>query len=302
MTTKTEEYCEIIRQHARPLEPVATGETAQLDPIEGIRAVLFDVYGTLFISGCGDIGTTSNDISSNAFGNSLRACGVTFQGEEDMAFELMRQAIKTSHENSLANGIDSPEVDIVQIWQELLPVLEANGMVEKSPPTEFDYQKLAIEYEVRQNPVWPMPNVQECLEQLREAGLVLGIISNAQFFTPLLFDSLLGHCVDAFEFQDDLQFYSYKYGRGKPSLFKFELARDALAARGLQPKEVLYVGNDMLNDVYPAHMIGFKTALFAGDVRSLRRREEDPRVEDLTPDLIITDLAELTHCVVINRV
>jgi len=40
-----------------------------------------------------------------------------------------------------------------------------------------------------------------------------------------------------------------------------------------------------------------KTALFAGDSRSLKWRKDDARTKDLTPDLIITELRQLPECV-----
>ena len=52
-----------------------------------------------------------------------------------------------------------------------------------------------------------------------------------------------------------------------------ELRVGALGKNGVAPGEVLYVGNDMLNDVYAAGQVGFRTALFAGDQRSLRMRQ-----------------------------
>ena len=62
---------------------------------------------------------------------------------------------------------------------------------------------------------------------------------------------------------------------------------------GISPEETLYVGNDKLNDIWPAAQLGLKTALFAGDQRSLRLREDDTRCSDLEPDLIITKLSQL---------
>ena len=56
---------------------------------------------------------------------------------------------------------------------------------------------------------------------------------------------------------------------------------------------VLYVGNDMLNDIYPAAKAGFKTALFAGDSRSLRLRKDKPKCKYLSADIVITDLIQL---------
>ena len=76
----------------------------------------------------------------------------------------------------------------------------------------------------------------------------------------------------------------------------FERAADSLAARGIVGDEVLYVGNDMLNDVMPAASVGFRTALCAGDARSLRLREGDERIMGVSPDLVLSDLAQLDEC------
>ena len=45
----------------------------------------------------------------------------------------------------------------------------------------------------------------------------------------------------------------------------------------------------------PADAVGFQTALFAGDRRSLRLRTEDRRCLDLRPDLVLTDLGQLNQ-------
>ena len=70
-----------------------------------------------------------------------------------------------------------------------------------------------------------------------------------------------------------------------------------LKAKGIQPVSVLYLGNDMLNDIYPARTVGFQTALFAGDRRSLRLRKDDPRCAALSPDLVVTDLGQLPQLI-----
>jgi putative hydrolase of the HAD superfamily len=73
------------------------------------------------------------------------------------------------------------------------------------------------------------------------------------------------------------------------------MAAEKLHLKGIQPAAVLFVGNDMLNDIYPASAIGFQTALFAGDRRSLRLRTDDPRCADLSPELVLTDLGQLSQ-------
>ena len=120
-----------------------------------------------------------------------------------------------------------------------------------------------------------------------------GIISNAQFYTPFLFKWFLNSEIKELGFDPGLLFYSYQYEVAKPSPALFNMAAEKLYSKGIQPGSVLFVGNDMLNDIYPAHAIGFQTALFAGDRRSLRLRADDSRCADLKPDLVLTDLEQL---------
>ena len=83
---------------------------------------------------------------------------------------------------------------------------------------------------------------------------------------------------------------------GKPSTALYKEIAQTIATQDLSPAEVLFVGNDMRNDIWPASQVGMKTALFAGDQRSLRLREDDPRVSDTVPDIVITELSQLLDC------
>jgi putative hydrolase of the HAD superfamily len=186
-------------------------------------------------------------------------------------------------------------VDIVQVWSNCLDRLNAEGLVE-GDAAQVDVRALAVQYEVRANPTWPMPGLQACLAELQRRGLALGIISNAQFYTLELFPALLGQSLEQLGFDEDLQFYSYRHGQAKPGLPLYQMAADAVTGRGLRPGEVLYIGNDMLNDIWGASRVGFRTALFAGDARSLRWREGDERVAGVQPDLVITQLQQAVAC------
>ncbi|MBW1837880.1 MAG: HAD family hydrolase [Deltaproteobacteria bacterium] len=162
----------------------------------------------------------------------------------------------------------------------------------------------ALEFELIVNPVYPMPHLAALLSGCRERKLWMGMISNAQFYTPYLFQwfldanhEALGFCTDlvffSYQFGTDLVFFSYQFGYAKPSPFLFNLAALKLKEKGIMEHAVLYVGNDMLNDIYPATVTGFKTALFAGDSRSLRLRKDEPKCKHLSADIVITDLIQL---------
>ena len=55
---------DIFRRHARPLEPIAADAAWLLPRLEGVRAVMFDIYGTLLISASGEVGTVRAAVES----------------------------------------------------------------------------------------------------------------------------------------------------------------------------------------------------------------------------------------------
>jgi putative hydrolase of the HAD superfamily len=285
----TSQYIEIIRRHSQPRTPRETDALADVQTLPDIKAVYFDIYGTLLMSGCGDIGVVAESPTERAFHDALAACGVTV----DASDTLLRQAIERYHTVAKGQGTAYPEVVIEEIWADVLAQLPLADDLRAG----VDLARLAIEYEVRANPVWPMPNLRECLQQLQASGCRLGIISNAQFFTPLLFPAVVGKSLEELGFASDWCFYSYAMRRAKPDTYLYEQAALAAQKAGISPGEVLYIGNDMRNDIAPAQAIGFRTALFAGDATSLRYREGDPLVRGVRPDRVVTDLADLPRCI-----
>lgn len=287
----------LIRQSSRSLEPLPTGSQACLRPLHEIEAVLLDVYGTLFISSSGDIGNCDN--ASNApsfFSKALLDVGLDLLTDESEGEACFRRAIEASHRQSRHHGIEYPEVDIVEVWRATLLALQQRGQL-AGTIEKIDLAVLSLRYEIATNAVWPMPGVVACLAELANRGIQLGLISNAQWFTPLLFPALLGADLDALGISADMQFWSWRTGWAKPGEHLYRLAADTLRQRGITPDRVLHVGNDMLNDVLPAASIGMRTALFAGDRRSLRLREGDARVASVTPDVVLLHLRDLLSCV-----
>jgi putative hydrolase of the HAD superfamily len=172
--------------------------------------------------------------------------------------ELLDTAIRSAQARMRATGIDYPEVRIEAIWR---------GIVTHSL-TE-DLRELIVEYELANSPAWPMPGARRLLAALARQGVVLGIVSNAQFYTPLFFDALFGRSLEAAGFSPDLCLYSFQHGEAKPSQRLFGLIANRLRARGIRKREVLFIGNDPLNDMVPAARCGFMTALAAIDRRTL---------------------------------
>ncbi|MEC8337054.1 MAG: HAD family hydrolase [Planctomycetota bacterium] len=324
-------YLRIIKKFSQPQTPLPTDMVSRLRCLKEVKAVFFDIYGTLFISCSGDIGvplpgvgrtstagpyqeTPKNHLAGvlgkrffELFSEGLnescsplaeRLVGLQTQTEDtyplcgELLMESFRSQVKKVHQIRKQEGFPWPEVDVRHIWQSLLGEshIAANGH-------DRLIDQWAIEYEVRINPVWPMPNANDCIDQLGSAKLTLGIISNAQFYTPLLFPALLDKQLEDLEIASEMQYYSYRCGRAKPDPWMYQRASEALAQIGIIPSQTLYVGNDMRNDILPASQIGFRTALVATDRRSLRLREGDPGIAHVTPDLVVTNLSDLVDCV-----
>jgi len=206
--------------------------------------------------------------------------------------ELFHSIIRQEHSRQIERGIQYPEVEIRKVWKEVLGALNNEGLYSGAITAE-SIERISVEYECLINPVWPMPGLKDILEKLAER-LHLGIMSNAQFYTPLLFPSLLGRTHTQLGFKEDLCFWSYRRLQAKPSAALYTALKNSLEkSYNILPAETLYVGNDLLNDILPAAELGFKTALFAGDSRSLNLREGDPRTINTEADIIITSLAQL---------
>ena len=285
---------ECIRQLSQPLLPQPTGYATRMTALTDIRAVIFDIYGTLLVSGTGDVGPASGEENELALRAALSAAGLPVEqiDRNTRSGRILIEAIRRAQAVRREQGIEFPEVDIIAVWRQVLVELGKHGLRTQADAAQV--RRLAIEYECRVNPVWPMPGLRTMLASLRATGRHLGIVSNAQFYTPLMFRALLDTGPGDLGFDPRLCAWSWKALQGKPSRGLFQQVLTALAMRyDVAPEQTLYVGNDMLKDIWPAAGLGCKTALFAGDRRSLRLRQDDERCQGLQPDLVIDHLSQL---------
>ncbi len=54
---ESSDWVNAVLKHRQPLEPLETDVVAELQSLPAVRAVVFDIYGTLVISGSGDVGS-----------------------------------------------------------------------------------------------------------------------------------------------------------------------------------------------------------------------------------------------------
>ena len=272
---------ETALNYISPLSPVPTLLTPSGKIEHKIRCFMFDIYGTLFISGAGDISISQKKPGKmQGLDKLLKKFGID-KTPKALCKDLFRE-IEKRHAKSRSKGVDCPEVEIDRVWMNVF------GKGKHEEVREF-----AELFELIVNPVYPMPGLRELLEVCQDSGILMGIISNAQFYTPCLFNYFFDSAPEDMGFHPNLTIYSYKFGCAKPSLQLFQTAAARLQNMGIAADSVLYVGNDMLNDIMPAQKTGFKTALFAGDKRSLRLRKNEAMCKNIKADIVITELAQL---------
>ncbi|MFO7731634.1 MAG: HAD family hydrolase [Spirochaetia bacterium] len=306
LTQNLQEWKSLIQSRSRPLTPFSTETAPRLSLITNIKAVVYDIYGTLLISGSGEVGSLTNDKNYGElnFFNAFQRAGIipslspaVFNG---ICSKLYKEAIQNRHRELKAQGIDYPEVDILEIWQSVMKSLYHDKIISHSL-SAYNIILIALEYELSANPTWPMTNACSTLATLFRHNYIMGIVSNAQFYTPLILDSLCEPSLASLGIAEEARVWSYKLGYAKPSTRLFtSLLEHFDYSFGIQPVEILYVGNDMLNDIYTASAVGCRTALFAGDQRSLRVRRENSLVQSLQADAIITDIAQLPQILGLN--
>jgi len=277
----------------RPLQPEPTGVIARNFPLPGIKAVLFDVYGTMVISASGE-GTCLEGRHDVRVHQALESAGFRCEvAAGRRVMERLRQVMECEARQIKQQGTEYPEIDIRDIWKSVVRDLVAEGLV-KGRVNRASIERLAVEYECRVNPVWPMPELEATITALHQAGLKIGIVSNAQFYTPLVLEAFPETGWSAGYIDPHCCVWSFKLKEAKPSVRLVWQALEVLAVRyHIDSRETIVVGNDMLNDILPAVQSGCKAALFAGDRRSYNPRPTDSRCVSLQPDLVLTRMSQL---------
>lgn len=290
-----EELSDRIRELTHPISSRKIGHKTKLQTLEDIRCVAFDFYGTMFISGAGDIGIDEDQKDNQVhFDEALESAGFTIRDKEagEKGISLFDENVEAYVAEANDRGIDYPEPDVREIWVDVLRSLIEEDYISGNL-TEQTAKHFGIEFEFRINKIWPVPDLEEVLQTLIDHDISLGIISNSQFYTPIAFEAFLGDSPQSFGFNENLLIWSFKTGRKKPSPHFYQHFVHAAVKEDIKPQEVLYVGNDIRKDIEPAKALGLKTALFVGDKRSIRHDEEDLNEKRFYPDLIINDLHQI---------
>jgi putative hydrolase of the HAD superfamily len=287
----------IILSLSHSLEEIPTGVKPKLKKLSDIRAVTFDIYGTLLISNVGSNSMSDTSVENDeAIGEALIASDFEVLEPEVKLSEQYVECIRVHYEIRRSEGILYPEINIFDVWQDYLNELFAQGVID-GDLTERSIKRVILNHEFRVNPVWPRKGTLEFLRLLQDSDICSGIISTAQFYTKLAMETLYQNSLDTLGFKKPICIWSFEHWHVKPSDVLFDACTAGLNSLGIEPNEVLYIGNDMRNDIVPAHKFGFKTALFAGDKKSYNVTSIESDIDACKPAIIFTEFPQLRDCI-----
>ncbi len=308
-----------LAEYARQLhENEAVIANRQLEPVQypsdtsklwDIRAVICDVYGTIL--DYWRSGFKEKESRAKTLLQSFRIVADRFgmtsfltklnpsDSPEKTLNDFYNGLIALNHEKCAKKGTAFPEVKIEEIWGLILMMLKRHGYRSSDfcdiPENELS-RYIAFTYNFYSLGRQLYPGVVESLESLKRSNIVIGIVSNAQFYTPidltLLMREQSNQKIDDFTeiFDPDLTFFSYEYRVAKPNQLLFRKLYDALYEYHILPEQTLFLGNDLLVDIQPAKEAGMKTAFFTGDRETTFLQSLEGKV---IPDLTFQSWSDL---------
>ena len=295
--------------HAYDRELVPARCEARGENLHDIRAVIFDVYGTLvnyWRPGLHEAEERPHFLQAACREVADRFSFTDYLIEMDpeaapekTLYDLYCGLIALSHEKAAKKGVLHPEVKTEAIWNMIVLMLKRRGYDPGKTGISIDGDMgryIGYAYNFFSLGRGLYPGVVQSIEKLRKNNMSLGIVSNAQFYSPIdltLFirDQSGGRIDDINElFDPDLCFYSYEYSTAKPDSLLFQKLYDTLYEYQILPSQTVYVGNDLLIDIEPARKAGMKTALFAGDSQSAYLHGKE---NEIIPDITFTAWEEL---------
>ena len=272
-----------VREPPLQRDPIPLHVFPHFQNKKNLPIVLWDVYGTLLVPEVGDLEQRlAHRQTPEPFLETLAAGGFDASDISTNPVDVFEALIHEDHREAKSRGIHQPEVEIETVWQRL---------VERVLPGKWSSldqaRYMAAYYELSTNRVYLKPGIRQVLEILNSQGLIQGILSNSQFYTPEILKYYLGESFESI-FHPKLLFWSYQLKAAKPDPRPFEQALNILQELKMDSHPVIMVGDNYKNDILPAIERGWKTVL-------LTEEEKAFESEDKKPDLVCEELVDLVE-------
>jgi FMN phosphatase YigB (HAD superfamily) len=295
-------------------QPTPVRAKPHVERLPEVRAVLWNVYGTLLAIPGGDLvfehpqafvmsmALEKTIQEFKMWGSMSRKPGQPSEYLQSIYSQLLAEQKTTL--GAGAGGERFPEVAAERLWEAILKRLMQKDY--KFDATFFgalnEYaRKIAYFFHASLQGTTCYPGAAAALKHVADAGLSQGLLADGQCFTTVQLARGLAVQEPAVTpeevFTEGLVVLSHELRGRKPSERLFRHALAALEERGVEPGEVLHVGSRVVQDLAPARRLGMRTALFAGDKASLQATPEQLREGGTRPDVLLTELEQITEVV-----
>ncbi|MCH2200390.1 MAG: HAD family hydrolase [Fuerstiella sp.] len=288
--------------------PVAVQATPFIKPLEGIRIVLWDVYGTLLRTTGGafcllpdpqtplEVALEKTIYEFNMWNSMYRKPGPPWRS---MINNYQRYHKRLSMVATKRTG-DLTDPDLVDIWEAII-----TRLFEKSYSYDKNFygdvrqfsEKVAYFFHSNLQGVEARPAAVQAMQDLHAIDVRQGVLADGQMFslTQLLRALTRQGTLPplAAMFHPDGVLFSYELGIRKPSRSLFELTVERLKAAGFLPEQILHISCRMGTDLSPAKAMGMRTALLAAEKTGLQVSPKLLRDSATRPDRLLTDLSQV---------
>ena len=291
--------------------PKEIAATPYIKLLPGIRAVLWDVYGTLLRVSDGrftlfpdeedrlQIALDKTIHEFNMWNHMYRKPGPPWQS----MIGLYKSIIERQSMLGAPRG-DVTEVNLVETWRAIIERLfEKEYHFDEALYGDLDEysEKVAYFFHCCLQATEARTGAVQAMTDIAGNAMLQGFLADGQSFTlvqTLRALSLQGPLPPLYElFRPQTIILSHKLGVKKPSRSLFTVAVDQLRTLGIQAQEILHLSCRLTTDLIPARAAGMKSALLVAEKSGL---EVDPALlkdPATKPDRLLTDLSQLNSVV-----
>jgi len=211
------------------------------------KAVIFDIYRTVL-----DVTAAPADAELRWERLWMQLGSISTMPMLDDVSDRCRKIVAQDHAAAREQGILWPEVVWPEVISRAIPEFSSLDLVTRARWV-FDHQACLRSLKIA-------PGAVQVLSDLRDAGVPMGIASNAQAYTLReIAGEFSGSPLEFDIFDPALCVWSFEGGFSKPDPHVFRMLSARLAHRGIRADEVLMVGDRLDNDIEPSRRMGWQT-------------------------------------------
>jgi FMN phosphatase YigB (HAD superfamily) len=316
MPLSLEQYATYLDSRAlhwpAPPDPVSAKARPHLKKLPDVKAVLWNVYGTLLSISGGELWFThpqpfAMQVALDKTVQEFKMWGSMSRRPGQPGEYLGNQYEQALLKQRMASGTGNeklPEVASELLWQSLIKLLcqkEYTWDVPRMGSLNEFTRKVAYFFHRSLQGTACYPGAADAMLTVGSRGLRQGLLADAQPFTAVQLQRGLAEQVPEIRLDDllddGLRFVSFEMRGRKPSERIFRKLHAALREQDLEPEQVLHVGNSLTRDLAPARRLGMRTALYAGDKNSLQATAEQLKEPASRPDVLLSDLSQIAEVI-----